>query len=90
MLHFSNGEKVETTGEHPFYIAGRRFVLAGRLAPGMSSITRANSEVKIVKIETHWERAPIVYNFTVEGFHTYFMSKTGIWVHNGPDEKDNY
>jgi hypothetical protein len=31
---------------------------------------------------TWTKRTTTVYNFEVEGFHTYFVGKAGLWVHN--------
>ena len=83
MLTFSDGETIETTGEHPFYVAGEGFVPAGRLAIGNAIVTRAGPVTRLVKAV--WNTAPkTVYNFTVEGDHTYFVGNKdgGLWVHN--------
>ena len=84
-LTFADGETIETTGEHPFYVQGEGFVPAGRLAIGSAIVTRAGPETRLVRAA--WNAAPkTVYNFTVEGDHTYFVGKTGggLWVHNIP------
>ena len=41
VLRLSSGETVECTPEHPFYVDGRGFVPAGRLAVGNAIVTRA-------------------------------------------------
>jgi len=87
VLHFSNGEKIETTEEHPFYVAGQGFLPAGRLALDLNCIMRDQAHAKIVQVEPQWDKSHLVYNIVVEGFHTYFVGKSGIWVHN-PMEKD--
>ena len=89
VVHFSNGEKIETTGEHPFFVADRGFRLAADLQVGMEAVTLNGPPVKITKIEADWQRRIKVYNFTVSGFHTYFVGSDGVWVHNGPLEKDD-
>jgi hypothetical protein len=83
VLHLASGEAIETTVEHPFWVAGAGWVPAGRLAIGTSVITRAGPTVQVVGIEHRPSKAR-VYNFEVEEFHTYFVgtSEGGIWVHN--------
>ena len=78
-----NLPSIETTGEHPFYVQGEGFVPAGRLAIGNAIVTRAGPVTRLVKAV--WNAAPkTVYNFTVEGDHTYFVGDKdgGLWVHN--------
>ncbi|MEO7718302.1 MAG: polymorphic toxin-type HINT domain-containing protein, partial [Capsulimonas sp.] len=81
-LHFQNGETIVTTAPHPFYVKGKGFVNAGDLAVGNAIVTRAGPRVKIIGIE-HLAEAK-VYNFTVDGYHTYFIGHKsgGYWVHN--------
>jgi hypothetical protein len=83
VLHLSNGERIETTKEHPFYVVGEGFVPAGQLGIGTSIVTRAGPSVQVTKVERH-DASATVYNFTVEGTHTYFVGTAngGLWVHN--------
>ena len=67
-LKFSNGETVETTSEHPFYVVGRGFVKAGELGIGSSIVTRAGPSVAL-KAATAG-KAQTVYNFEVADYHT--------------------
>lgn len=46
VLTFSNGESVETTSGHPFYVEGRGFVKAGELGIGTSIVTRAGPQTR--------------------------------------------
>jgi hypothetical protein len=78
---FSTGEVIECTPEHPFYVEGVGFTPAGRLGIGTSIVTRAGPAVQVTKVERH-DASATVYNFTVEGSHTYFVGQTGLWVHN--------
>jgi len=81
-LTFSNGEKIVTTGVHPFYVQGKGFVEAGYFAVGNAIIARAGPAAAITKIE---QTAPeTVYNLTVDNDHTYFVGSKdgGLWVHN--------
>jgi len=79
-VSFSNGEVIQCTSGHPFYVVGKGFTPAGRLAIGNSIITRAGPNVTVRKIEQGG--VTTVYNFEVEGTHAYFVGKTGAWVHN--------
>ncbi len=83
VLHLDSGETVETTDEHPFYVAATGFVPAGRLAVGNAIVTRAGPPAVVVAIE-HRRRPLEVHNLRVEGAHTYFvgLSGGGVWVHN--------
>ena len=78
-------ETITTTGEHPFYVRGRGFVAAGQLCIGNAVITRAGPDmiVRAVTIDKHPEGVA-VYNYTVEGDHTYFVGNAngGVLVHN--------
>jgi hypothetical protein len=82
-LHLESGETITTTPGHPFAVEGKGFISAGRLAIGNAIVTRAGPPVKVVGIEHPVETAT-VYNFEVEGTHTYFVGNTngGLWVHN--------
>jgi RHS repeat-associated protein len=86
VLTFANGEQIETTPEHPFYVEGRGFVAAGQLAIGTAIVTRAGPAVKLTQVERK-AGAKKVYNFEVEDLHTYFVGKAdgGLWVHNRCD-----
>lgn len=92
-----NVETLGTTLEHPFHVPGRGFVAAGELEPGMlvstasqwghpelQTVSRDNdtSGFLLVKSLTLEDSPSTVYNFSVEGTHTYFVGKTQAWVHN--------
>ena len=79
-LTFDNGETIETTSEHPFYVVGRGFVKAGELGIGTSIVTRAGPPVQFVSAKPG--KAQTVYNFEVKDFHSYFVSESALWVHN--------
>ena len=86
----SSGQHEQLTGtaEHPFYVLNRKepaFVPMGELQIG-DSLFLANGQQTQVKGLTR-ERAPpnqtfTTYNFEVQDFHTYFVGKSGVWVHN--------
>ena len=73
-LTFSNGERIETTKEHPFFVESRGFAKAGELGIGTSIVTRAGPSLRVTSTEVG--KAQTVYNFEVEDFHTYFVGKS--------------
>jgi guanyl-specific ribonuclease Sa len=77
-------ESLRGTPEHPFFTPSGK-VAMGQLKAGMQVITRRGPPlvVKAVSREHHLEGIA-VYNFEVEGDHTYFVGTAngGAWVHN--------
>ena len=81
-------QELKTTDNHPFWLQGRGWTVAGDLKAGdqLQSPQGADAEV----LESYREELAegiAVYNFRVEETHTYFVSaenSTGppIWVHN--------
>ena len=78
---FSNGETIETTLEHPFYVEHKGFTPAGLVAIGNSIVTRAGPSLEVTAVEKH-SSPHTVYNFEVEVFHSYFVDNAALWVHN--------
>ena len=78
-----NGEKIETTEEHPFYVEGRGWTEASSLKEGDEVRTADGS---VAAVEAAWSiklSEPVkVYNFEVEDFHTYYVSEQKVLVHN--------
>ncbi|GKU78138.1 hypothetical protein L3i20_v225350 [Paenibacillus sp. L3-i20] len=74
---------IETTFNHPFWVEGKGWVLAEDLAEG-DILQKSNREhLTIDNIElVQLQEKVTVYNFEVEGFHTYYVTDLGIWVHN--------
>jgi hypothetical protein len=88
-----NVETIQTTDEHPFFIAGPGsgggWVAAKDLRPGDRLNEADGSNDSRVLSSTREDRPEgvAVYNFEVEGDHTYFVEDgiglaTAIWVHN--------
>jgi hypothetical protein len=78
-------EHITCTPQHPFYVAGRGFVQAGELGIGTQIVTRAGPALFLKTVSRRNEPAGVpVYNFEVEGDHTYFVGSAGegLWVHN--------
>ncbi len=83
-------ETITCTDEHPFYVAGTGWVAAKDLQSGTELTTPDGGAAVVVGNEAHLLDKPIiVYNFEVEGDHTYFVEdKAGgeaVWVHNTCD-----
>jgi RHS repeat-associated protein len=74
-------ETIETTQEHPFWVKDEGWIRAADLRPGDELLTPSGTWLAINSAEQCNERGTI-YNFEVEGFHTYFASKVGLLVHN--------
>ena len=78
---YVDGEVISTTGDYPFWVTDKGWVEAADLVVGSLLQTEDGRIVDVDKIEKREGKFP-VYNFNVEGFHTYFVSDLGILVHN--------
>jgi hypothetical protein len=85
----SGREKLKVTKEHPFYVVGQGWKGAGELKVGEKLVGAEGNLVAVEGIEPFKIRGPpysekqvAVYNLTVFGTQTYFVSKEKIWVHN--------
>ncbi len=95
-LTLSDGEKIECTPQHRFFVEGQGFVEAGKLTQGETleygeedetshrPLTLTVSGLNLHPEATSESTATRVYNFTVANTHTYFVGTThqGVWVHN--------
>ncbi|MDF2441476.1 MAG: hypothetical protein JWN98_2460, partial [Abditibacteriota bacterium] len=87
VLHIE-GEDIETTAEHPFWVQGKGWVKAGELQTG-DVLERLNGSTLTIQDIEVVVRACRVYNLEVEGFHTYFVAKQQVFVHNKAKPKRN-
>jgi RHS repeat-associated protein len=78
---YIDGEKITTTEEHPFWVPDVGWVAAKDLHAGTLLQTKYESWLDVDRVVKHSDTAT-VYNFEVEGFHTYFVSDLGLLVHN--------
>ncbi|MFQ4142114.1 polymorphic toxin-type HINT domain-containing protein [Chlorogloeopsis sp. ULAP02] len=78
---YVDGEVISTTGEHPFWTPDKGWVEAKDLQVGSLLQTEDGRIIDVDRVEKR-EGQFQVYNFNVEGFHTYFVSDLGILVHN--------
>ncbi|MBS7531046.1 Hint domain-containing protein, partial [Hazenella sp. IB182353] len=74
-------EKIETTAEHPFWVIKKGWTKVKDLRKGDQLLTSSGDRLTIGKIVIKSKPAT-VYNIEVEGYHTYFVSDSSIWVHN--------
>ncbi len=73
-------EPVRVTFEHPFW-THRGWIGARYLRPVDDVMQRSGAWSRIVASRDVGMRVS-VYNFEVEEFHTYFVGRQGVWVHN--------
>ncbi|HEY3281081.1 MAG TPA: polymorphic toxin-type HINT domain-containing protein [Armatimonadota bacterium] len=85
-LTFDGGETLTTTPDHPFWVEGKGWTIAGELGIGTSIVTRAGPSLRIAGLRLKRQPTP-VYNFEVAETHSYFVGLLGqgLWVHNGAD-----
>ena len=78
-----NGEAIETTNEHPFYVEGHGWTNASDLKVG-DKVRLEDGTTGIVEKAKHaaLDNPVTVYNFEVEDFHTYYVSEQKVLVHN--------
>jgi hypothetical protein len=85
-------ETLSGTGEHPFYVVNRSvFVPAKELQQG--DILSLSDGRTALLAEVAIENAKpgetfTTYNFEVADHHTYFVGKSGVWVHNAGNPCD--
>jgi hypothetical protein len=81
-------ETIVTTTEHPFWVEGLGWMDAAALVPGQKLRT-FTGEPQQMSSFARVQHPATVYNFEVEGFHTYFVSHGGFLVHNRPCKLPN-
>jgi len=81
---YTQDELIKTTPEHPFAVAGKGWVPAGRLQHGDRIQSAAGRLITVEHIQVRQERQ-MVYNLRVEGTHTFFVGRNKLLVHNGGD-----
>ena len=84
LVHINvNGEEIITTPTHPFWVPEKGWTDAIQLRAG-DRLQLLNGEYVIVEqVQHEILEAPVtVYNFEVEGFHTYYVGEQSLLVHN--------
>lgn len=78
-------ETYRATGNHPFWVENDseddHWVAAELLKAGETLRLADGSAAHVITTRNTGEMEP-VYNFEVEGFHTYHIGELGVWVHN--------
>lgn len=85
ILHVStsDGETIDTTTNHPFYVEDEGWVAASDLEIGDKLVTADGNEVEVTDVEIEKLSEPVlVYNLEIEDYHTYFVGEYGTLVHN--------
>ena len=78
-----DGETIEATSNHPFYVVGEGFKPAGELKQNDRVHLWDGSLTVVESVEpVECDEAVKVYNFEVADYHTYFVGDTGVLVHN--------
>ena len=84
----SGGGELQTfgvTGDHPFWTRGSGWVHAAQLEKGQRVLTSKGRWATVAASAWRPERKT-VHNLEVEGFHTYFVGRPAVWVHNDCDD----
>jgi Pretoxin HINT domain len=74
-------EVLRATGNHPFWAEGVGWTGAEYLERGQTLRLSDGSAASVVYVENTRATAP-VFNFEVDGWHTYHVGELGVWVHN--------
>ena len=77
------GESIETTSGHPFYVVEEGWVGADELEAGDEVELADGGSGTIDSVEKNELDEPVtVYNFAVMDYHTYYVGENGALVHN--------
>ncbi|MEM7185000.1 MAG: polymorphic toxin-type HINT domain-containing protein [Spirochaetota bacterium] len=81
VLKLGNGETIQTTWNHPFWIENKGWTEAKDILPGNKLIT-PEGVLEVLSNHQKYVSDISVYNFEVEETHSYFVGEIGFWVHN--------
>ena len=73
-------ETVEVTDNHPYWVEGE-WIESAKLKPGMVLTDEAGQQVKVLELQ-EIGKTQDTYNIEVADFHTYFVGKSKVLVHN--------
>lgn len=71
----------QATATHPWRTTDGRWVATAQLHSGMTLMRAEGAPAKVEWVRDTHKMAP-TYNLTIEGYHTYFIGKDKVWVHN--------
>ncbi|MBE1286101.1 MAG: hypothetical protein GJ671_00040 [Alteromonadaceae bacterium] len=74
-------QKIQATDDHPFYVIGKGWKQTIELKVGDKIETDGNGAMEVVSVIDE-QRLDLTYNFTVADFHTYYVTKKNVLVHN--------
>lgn len=74
-------QAIIASDEHPFYVPEAGWVEAGQLAVGDHVFTLPGQSLTVVGTE-RLSDSLLMYNLTVDEFHTYSVTEEEVWVHN--------
>ena len=78
-----NGDEIVSTPTHPFYSPQRGWTSAVDLRAGDILVLSNGEYVIVEQVQHEILEAPVkVYNFEVQDFHTYYVGKNSVLVHN--------
>ncbi len=75
-------EVIGVTPNHRFWNEAQGWIEAGDLKVGDALVDKNGAALSVAAIRERAEAA-VTYNLEVDDFHTYFVGKSGVWVHNG-------
>ncbi len=82
ILTMNNGEEIETTVEHPFWVVDKGWTIAGELDVDDWLLSASDQAISIVDIQSV-DEPKMVYNFEVAQSHNYLISELQLLTHNG-------
>jgi len=74
-------QTIDSTSDHPFYVLNKGWVETVDLVNG-DLVEVKDGEPLIVKSVVKTGRKDMAYNFSVDDFHTYYVTKRDVLVHN--------
>jgi hypothetical protein len=80
VLQGERAEHLRVTPGHPFWVEGEGWVDSDELSDGAALWSATGIATSV--FGTSSEQTAEVYNFEVDGFHTYFVGALRTWVHN--------
>ena len=92
LIHvYVNGKEIVTPPTHPFYSPVKGWTDAAKLRAG-DILVLVNGEYVVVERAQHeiLESPIAVYNFQVEGYHTYYVADSGVLVHNSCNHNNEW
>ena len=79
------GQEIKTTGEHPFWVAGKGWTAVNQLQPG-DKLRGDDGQLYPVESVTATDEWLPVYNARIADYHTYYVcapdGNVWLWAHN--------